>query len=158
SVEKQKIELVGHSRGAEVNSLIARELHSQGYRVEQFVSLDGYGTDWPGGAASLGSVNIVDELAGIPINRKLNYRVERSLFDAFTGDNAALTSVGVTLAAVLLGIVDNVDDVIDLATGILDARAPARAGFENEIIYSPDGPSVKSSHVNIVDIFSKSGD
>src|SRR4029077_19532434 len=43
-----QIELIGHSRGADVNALVYRMLLSAGYQHVDYTALDGLGTDWTG--------------------------------------------------------------------------------------------------------------
>jgi probable HAF family extracellular repeat protein len=137
----QLIQLIGHSRGAAVNARLSQLLTAQGYTVDQYISLDGFSTDWPFPSNILGDISIVSTASA---TRKVNYEVQQSLLPALI--QASGNFIGLTLTS---------DEITELLNAVTDWRAPPRAGFENEVIAgpSPQGDPL-SNHLNIVDIYS----
>ncbi|MCZ7639380.1 MAG: hypothetical protein M5U12_27070 [Verrucomicrobia bacterium] len=76
SFRYQPILLIGHSRGAALNARVANYLHAAGYLVEDYVSLDGFSTDWPDDAGLIGDISIRREAFG---HQKWNYRPQEGL-------------------------------------------------------------------------------
>lgn len=72
SNELQKIQFVGHSRGAAVNARATRLLSGEGYRnIAYYAALDGFSRDWPIGG-------VIGDLARVNVDadEKVNYRVQ----------------------------------------------------------------------------------
>lgn len=74
----QRLHFIGHSRGVGVNAWLANLLSKDGFRIEQFTSLDGYGRDWPDGSGILGDIWILEKARG---ENLVNYRVQNDLAD-----------------------------------------------------------------------------
>ena len=72
----QHIHLIGHSRGAAVNAMVAGLLQQKGYVIDQYTALDGYAIDWPGAGGKLGDADIVSL---VKATRKVNYRVQEGI-------------------------------------------------------------------------------
>jgi Tol biopolymer transport system component len=145
----QRIHLVGHSRGAAVNARVALILSQWGYQVDQYTALDGYSTDWPNVSARLGDINITDEVNRANVVRRVNYRVEQGLAQYF-GE--------------VLGVPANDQrwgTFLDYLLQVLDWRAPERPNFENPVLLGYAIPGLAewdSHHLNIVQLYSQSGD
>jgi hypothetical protein len=75
---QQIIDLIGHSRGAAVNALVAQLLMQRGYHVDQYTALDGYSTDWPAGSGIIGDLDITSTIPA-DVATKINYEVEQGL-------------------------------------------------------------------------------
>ena len=135
--DEQRINLVGHSRGAAVNARLSQLLTVNGYDVDQFVALDGYSTDWPEGTGALGDISIVENATA---HRTANYRVEQDLIGADATE----------LLERFFGF------SIPITTD-LDWRAPNRVGFENQLLAGQPRHSF-SNHENIVDLYMRSAD
>ncbi len=148
---KQHLMLIGHSRGAAVNALAAREFQEKGYIVDEFISLDGHDNAWPGTAGALSDVNIQEVLAGFPQTRKVNYLVEDSLFDTPIS-NSLLLAAGLRMLGADTKPRVSESALSSLHESVLNAKAPARSGFENTTIFADTqvtrGPS---NHVNITE-------
>ncbi len=139
SSDGQDIDLIGHSRGAAVNARLSQLLTAQGYNVAQYVSLDGYSTDWPVPSGLLGDISIVGTATA---QTKINYEVQNGL--------------GQVLAQFLLpaGIVIPQSELATLALTLTSWRAPDRTGFDNVTIAGTgSGPNAYSDHLNIVPLF-----
>lgn len=131
----QKIIFIGHSRGAAVNAgasahLAQPENRDEAYtNIQDFVALDGFSTDWPDSAGSIGDISIIEAAA----NRKVNYRV----FDGLAGAavEAALEALSseLTSAEPEGGLSQLVKDA--LASEFGDLRAPNRPGFVNLAVF-----------------------
>ena len=78
----QLIQLIGHSRGAAVNARLSQILVDNGYAVDQYISLDGYSTDWPFPSDMLGDISIVGNATA---DRKVNYEVQEGILPALIG-------------------------------------------------------------------------
>jgi hypothetical protein len=136
---RQVIHLIGHSRGAAVNALVARILVGRGYKIDQYTSLDGYSTDWPPPSDFLADIDIVGETGAVAgeIARKVNYRVIEPL------DSIVLSVLAdyPQLAAGLYGLPSATlsDTVRSLFDGSGDWRAPDRPGFENIVTVDTRG-------------------
>ena len=137
----QVIDLIGHSRGAAVNARVSQLLEAQGYTVAQYISLDGYSTDWPFPSNHFGDISIVGNATA---TNMVNDEVQEGI-----------ASVLVTLLEDLTGkslASDETKALIDVAT---NWKAPDRAGFQNTVIPgpAPNGDPL-SNHLNIVSIYS----
>jgi hypothetical protein len=130
---RQKIEFVGHSRGAELNAAIARDLWNDGYtNFADFVSLDGYSDDWSNQTANSGvltNYSITGLLAGIPFSNAM-FNVQAA--EGLAHDPAILDNVGPNGAFSFLGGVSQ--SVINQVQTSTDLRAPLRVEFDNEVI------------------------
>ena len=145
----QVIQLIGHSRGAAVNALVSQILEQQDkYDVDDFISLDGYSTDWPAPSNILEDINIT---ATATADTKINYEVQEGL--------------GPVLAELVLpnwigqAIPQNDLELLDALT---NWRAPDRsgAGFENEVIPGTGvvgDPDMLSNHINIDTLYYNNG-
>ena len=154
---EQIIQLVGHSRGAAVNAQLAKLLADRNYRIQEYIALDGYSTDWPDKSGLLGDVSIVDRVGAVKSAGKLvaatNYRVQNGLAD-YIYDYLA---PHITAAAATKGFVNQVMTAAVLAAvknALPNWKAPERAVFggadENTVIVGTSGPS---HHLNIVDMY-----
>ncbi|MEP1079566.1 Ig-like domain-containing protein [Leptolyngbya sp. PL-A3] len=146
----QIIHLVGHSRGAAVNARVAVLLAEQKYNINQFTSLDGYSTDWPGLAGLLGDISIVTEVNAVKnigkLERAVNYRVQDNLFSL---------PIIFDLIKTDLQSEFNPQNQQTIREAFLDVKAPPRAGFENIVLEAPIGSPV-SNHLNITDYYTYS--
>ena len=172
----QHISLVGHSRGAAVNALASQLLHNDGYIVDEYVSLDGYSTDWTNGGGDLGDINIADVTVA---NTKINYLVgtglEKVVLDGLKSYSGLLTglfqylsdkpilsyivvnSSGLPIADQDLKNLHEICKIMfnksyrtiysDIVTGANDLRAPVRPGFQNITTYE------YTDHLNITDYY-----
>ncbi len=154
----QAIVLIGHSRGAAVNARVAQLLTSQGYKIEEYISLDGYSTDWtyPSNAFADFDINF---LIGLPtvrdnIERAVNYRVEEDLAIKYL-EPVLSTALSALASSVLGGAVGTVltPAISALVTSRLpDWSAPPRSSFDyNSLIRGPsDNPS---DHLDVGPIY-----
>jgi hypothetical protein len=153
----QPILLIGHSRGAALNARVANYLHAAGYLVEDFVSLDGFSTDWPDDAWLIGDISIRREAFG---RRKWNYRPEEGLsvwaaniFDVRQPAAGVLVdALGLYVSLFLNADFSGWLPVAGVRNQLrfFDIRAPNRAayGFRDEIMPGHDGAS---NHLSIQD-------
>ena len=136
SNQLQTIELVGHSRGAELNAMVARLLKKEGYNnIANYTSLDGYSQDWSTQTPSSGVLtdfNIGTLLNAVPVsNALLNIRAGQGM--AF--DNSVITFLLPYAEAYLAST--NVNPLIPFAHAstlawlqtFTDLRAPNRSQF-----------------------------
>lgn len=157
------IHLVGHSRGAGVNALVAQHLVGLGYQLDQYTALDGYGTDWPGLSGQLGDVDIAVAVPARGVKNRLNYRVEDDFWE-FAIDSAiqglidAMRAIGLSPAGL-----DAIEDVAlnnptieMLKDELFRWKAPTRSGFL-DLTMAGDAPTGPSNHLNIVQIYEESG-
>lgn len=161
----QVVHLIGHSRGAAVNARVSQLLAQRGYFINQYTSLDGYSTDWPGGSGFLGDIDIAGTLRqidGTPegggINRRVNLLVEtglerqidQALFPLM--QIAALRFLGVNPA----GFGPQVYEL--LFSQNRDWRAPSRTEMSNFMILSNPliADNAPSNHLNIVELYNHS--
>ena len=72
SNQLQKIELVGHSRGAEFNAFLAHILTGMGYKnIVDYTAFDGYSSDWSSqfpNSGILTNLRIPRLLSAVPIS------------------------------------------------------------------------------------------
>jgi hypothetical protein len=149
----QIIELIGHSRGAAVNAGAALGLANLGYQVADYVSLDGYSTDWPGVSGQAGDIPITADIeaAGSHIENAINYEVQ-------TGIGPSLSGVLVKDAKKYLKLLDLTAASLPAALSALaDAKAPDRPAppFVN-ITVQGSGSYPTSDHLNIGQIYAAS--
>lgn len=114
----QRLELYGHSRGAALNARIAEILWEKGYRNIDFISLDGYASDWGSDGGILTKIDIVKKTSNLT-GQKINYIAGSGL----ESDPAVLERLGILPQTAL-----------DLLKITNDLRAPVRVGFQNEVI------------------------
>jgi hypothetical protein len=146
----QLIHLIGHSRGAAVNAEVSRLLDQDGYNnIIQFTSLDGFSTDWPNGAGTLGDVPITSAVANAPGGRKVNYRVQDGLGELFFTTPRAFDAIwqyvtGNSMAEMPTFVSNEIGAVLR------EMRAPDRqsAGFKDIGLVSP-GSLMYTNHLNI---------
>jgi hypothetical protein len=146
----QIIHLVGHSRGAAVNARVASLLAEKGYRINQYTSLDGYSTDWPGLAGILGDISITNEVNAVKnigmLEKAVNYQVE---------DNLASLPLIFDLIETGLESEFTPQNQQTLREAFLDTKAPPRPGFDNEVLIAPINQP-RSNHLNITDYYTYS--
>lgn len=76
----QRVTLLGHSRGAALDSEVARILWEEGYHNIEFIGLDGYDADWPNQGGVLSNISIERNLLGFQNNiESVNIRAENGL-------------------------------------------------------------------------------
>ncbi len=149
----QVIQFIGHSRGAAVNAGAALGLANLGYQIQDYVSLDGYSTDWPGLSAQAGDIPITADIqdAGSHIVTAVNYEVQQG--------------IGPSLAGLLEKYAQNYIRLLNLTPASLelelavltDAKAPDRPAppFVN-ITVQGSGGDPTSNHLNIGEIYLQS--
>lgn len=144
----QRIQVIGHSRGAAIGAMVTEILAQRGYHnVVNFTSLDGFSTDWPDDAGIIGDTDIA---ATAVASERFNYRVDLGLTQL--GSEGLLNllfepdSNGYFLAQRLLNAVGVLSYLQSL-----DLRAPERAGFWNSTLRKPDGSF--TDHVTITPAF-----
>jgi hypothetical protein len=149
----QIIQLIGHSRGAAVNAAAVLGLANLGYHIEDYISLDGYSTDWPGLSGQAGDIPISIDVqdAAAHIDNAINYEVQTGIGPSLSGilDKYArkyLKLLGLTPASLATALAD-------LAT----AKAPDRPSppFTN-ITVQGSGNDPTSNHLNIGQIYADS--
>lgn len=150
----QVIDLIGHSRGAAVNARVSQLLTAQGYNVAQYISLDGYSTDWPPPSNTFGDISIVGTATA---TRKVNYEVEQGLGSeaGHAGYSALLSLLGDITGKSLAS--DEINQLLNVA---LNWQAPDRAGFENYVIpgsHVSGDPNYWSNHTDITSLYSVLG-
>jgi hypothetical protein len=146
----QRIQLIGHSRGAAVNALVSKMLRDHNYRnIETYVALDGVSTDWPLGVALVADANISS--AVVAANEKINFMVQEGLAGFLAADIPAWLG-SVLGRAIAVTDIPVVDSLIQVAFGAL--RAPPRAGFLNQTIVG-QGEYSPSEHTNISELYFK---
>jgi hypothetical protein len=152
----QSIQLVGHSRGAAVNAELARRLTNEGYVVQDYISLDGYSTDWPGISGILGDISIQEIVSSLKASGKLNsaisFRVQDGLDEAVYDYLAQHVqnmahSQGIFVEALTAYLLSAV------RAELPSWRAPERSGFDSDSDEEIVGGGVRSHHVNVVDIY-----
>ena len=127
----QHIELIGHSRGASVNALVAYLLAADGYYDINYIALDGYGTDWSNDGSNAGA------LTTISITGWTDHILDRQNYRAAFG--LAWDSQVVQF---LRSKNDMPPEVLNYLQNVNQLRAPERAGF------SPDD-ELDASHTTI---------
>jgi hypothetical protein len=157
----QRIHLIGHSRGAEVNAIVSELLAQHGYIVDQYTSLDGVGTDWPDVGSVLGDVDIAQMVVA---NHKTNYTVEEAIVPTIFRLEPGLIGIAEALepgtASILLGQPLKAPDRAGEAT-------PDQVPFIDKLIVGdgmtdpldtsqPPDPHDKSRHTNITSIYRQS--
>ena len=151
----QIIHLIGHSRGAAVNSLVAHLLSKQGYHIDQYTALDGFSSDWPA-PGNLGDISIVDNILGnsagiLPgVGKAVNYEVQDGLAPVLA-DFAALFVPGGSFSPATR------DFIISHLPANL--QAPDRpAPFINDTIEGDNlsGLDTRSNHLNVVKLYTNS--
>lgn len=148
SLREQEIVLVGHSRGAAVNAEVSGLLWDKGYtNIAEYVSLDGFSTDWPADGGLIGDVDIpLRALA----DERTNYRVQLGLAAGALDWLVGMLTDFTGLPNVTINDIPIARDTLNEAFG--DLRAPERVGFANEIIVSP-AAGVASHHMNVTSMF-----
>ena len=155
----QRVQFVGHSRGAAVNARASLHLDRWGYQVGDFISLDGFATDWPDDAGRIGDLSISGETRAM---RRINFRVEEGLDDFIMGefDEAGWKENGVWYWLIhevkkrepRLKELGSLTPSLELREEIrrFELKAPKRkaAGFEDLDILGTNGDS---NHINIQD-------
>lgn len=167
----QRINLIGHSRGAAVNARLSMILKDAGYSIAEFVALDGYGKDWPGTSGTIGDLDIEREADA---REFMNFQVEDSLgqmiarattfgggeFGEFFWDVFVAKTIPAILRSSKNEYAEKFAEVLEFAAPTkevrdylagLDMRSPVRWGPENSRILS--GGAEKSNHMNIVDVY-----
>ena len=150
STAKQKIIIVGHSRGAAVNALVSKELSDKKYKnIVDFVSLDGYSTDWLGGFGALGDASINDLAVAnaSPKNDKWNYLVENGLSAAIRDDIEALRANYPVLGSAPAELTTWIN------TTFGDPKAPYRPNFNHNDIIHDSFTNVPTDHTNITSAY-----
>lgn len=144
SNRQQRIQLIGHSRGGAVNALVSRNLMRDGYHnIIDYVSLDGFASDWPLTIGSiLAGISISENAVVGPGGKKLNYQVQ-----------LPLTSTTALIDAVKLATTDQVLVNFDLSGMFGDLRAPSRAAYGFTDILAGQGGTVPSVHTNISNLY-----
>jgi Ca2+-binding RTX toxin-like protein len=147
----QIIHLVGHSRGAAVNARVATLLAKNGYKIDQYTSLDGYSKDWPGLAGILGDIKITDEVNDVKkigkLEKAVNYQVQDSLFSVPEIFDFIKTNLKSDFTQ---------QNQQTIREALLDVKAPPRPGFDkNEVLISPINQPL-SNHLNITDYYTYS--
>jgi hypothetical protein len=138
------VDLIGHSFGAEVDSIVSQKLTKMGYTVDQYTALDGFGTDWPGVVGEF--IGSVDPVAATQAQTKVNFQVQNGFYQAFIEWLAA--AIGSPLPPVLSD---------RLRAALKDQKAPERGGgFENYLVVGdPNDPEDPySDHRNILRLIS----
>jgi hypothetical protein len=131
----QHIELIGHSRGAQVNALVALLLSGMGYEHIDYIALDGYGPDWSYGTSAGGlasNIDIVDLMNGVPTSSRVNYQAGYGLvFDEVIADWQKDLALGAGVVTVMKA--NN------------ELRAPRRFGAANDVVIA------NATHTTIYD-------
>jgi hypothetical protein len=149
----QIIQLIGHSRGAAVNAAAALGLANLGYQIDDYISLDGYSTDWPGQSGQAGDIPITTDIqdAGTHVENAINYEVQ-------TGIGPSLSGVLDKYALKYLKLFDLTPASVQTALNVLaNAKAPDRPAppFVN-ITVQGTGSNPTSDHLNIGQIYAAS--
>lgn len=163
----QKVILVGHSRGAAVNARIARILFNEGIECLDFVSLDGFSTDWPDDGHLIADISISTETVA---TRKHNFRVENDLASWIVDEITLDSRIGQLFLDAAVEITRTVakakfpplravypkiypDAEVRAVMDGYDLRAPERSpsGFIDSTI--SEGTIEPSNHVNIQQLF-----
>ena len=138
----QLIQLIGHSRGAAVNARLSQILHEHGYNVDQYISLDGYSTDWPLPSNILGDISIVGTTNA---DRKVNYEVVQGLLPAIIGQLEKIVGKPLTTS--------ETKALLDAGT---DWRANDRqSGFDNLTIQARARMAIRFPIISILWIFTR---
>lgn len=154
SILSQRIHLVGHSRGAAVAVLVARELARRGYTNLDLTFLDGYGADWNHDGGLLSKLNLGElaaPLAGIP---RFNLRANTGLALDPAIDNLIVTG---TIELIYGPASVALSQLRSASMGILigslpNLRAPERSGFTNVTLVGGPGPQ-GTYHTTITPFF-----
>jgi Dockerin type I domain len=125
----QRLHLVGHSRGAGLNAVLAHELQRAGYSSIDYTALDGYASDWVGLFGTLTNISLSTQLSSVT-GEKQNLIADRGLqFDYYVLDKLR--------ASPLLNSIQ-VYRAIELLQSTAPIRAPEppiRTGFSrNEVV------------------------
>jgi hypothetical protein len=149
----QIIHLIGHSRGAAVNAAAVDLLAGKGYTIDQYTSLDGYSTDWPGLSGQAGDIPIAADIAaaGPHVRRAVNYEVQQGLGPSISGILKKEAS------SYLSGLHLTAAELQQIIGAFANAKAPDRPAppFEN-IVIQGFGKNPISDHVDIGDIYAAS--
>jgi uncharacterized membrane protein len=139
----QRIELIGHSRGAGLNAILANQLWNMGYRNIDYISLDGYADDWPDGSGVLSNVDIVHETSVLN-GEKINYRASGP-----RGEDQGMEYD----PAILKRLNDIIHGALPAGLAYVQAhnhmRAPVRAGFADGGFFDILG----SAHTTITPLY-----
>ena len=150
AVNPQIIQLIGHSRGAAVNAAAALGLSDLGYTINQFISLDGYSTDWPGLSGLAGDIPITDNIqaAGGHVQNAVNFEVQDGIGTILPTDQYVRNYLKRShLPADLLATA---------ATALADAKAPDRPSPFINITVMGNHAYAVSNHLNIGQIYAAS--
>lgn len=143
----QRIQVIGHSRGAAVGAMVTEILAQRGYHnVVNFTSLDGFSTDWPDDAGIIGDTDIA---ATAVASEKFNYRVDLGLIQLGTEGVLNLFDPDSPMYFIVKSLLNTAGMTSYLQS--LDLRAPERSGFRNRTLWKPDGAF--TDHVTITPAF-----
>jgi hypothetical protein len=143
----QRIQVIGHSRGAAVGAMVTEILAQRGYRnVVNFTSLDGFSTDWPDDAGIIGDTDIA---ATAVASEKFNYRVDLGLIQLGTEGVLNLFDPDSPMYFIVKSLL-NTEGMLSYLQS-LNLRAPERSGFWNSTLRKPDG--AYTDHVTITPAF-----